>query len=97
MRVGNFSMRFNHRQFERGERLVHVFQGTWEPFVPPGGQRLFGDTSFGSRLRNALERRMIRGGTTMEIALAGPGTDEEAATALQRQFERLIADGPAGK
>ena len=83
-------MRFDHRLFEQKHRLLHVFQGTWEPFVPPSGQRLFGDYSTKARIRNVLERRLIRSGITLELALTGPATEEEARKLFQQQLAQLI-------
>jgi exosortase len=87
---GSFSMRFEHRLFEREHRLFHVFQGTWEPFPPPSGQRQFRDSSLKARLNNALQRRLICGGTTLEFSLAGPATEQEAKTLFEQQVPRLI-------
>jgi exosortase/archaeosortase family protein len=85
-----FSMKFNHRLFAQQQRLLHIFQGTWEPFVPPLGQRLFGEYSLAGRVRNALDRRLIRGGTTLEVVLAGPATEEEARKLFQQQLAELV-------
>jgi hypothetical protein len=37
-----------------------------------------------------LERRLIRGGITLEIALAGPAAEEEAKSIFQQQLAQLI-------
>jgi hypothetical protein len=39
--LDTFSMKFHHSLFQDGLRIMHVFRGTWEPFIPPAGQRLF--------------------------------------------------------
>ena len=88
--VGPSSMFFNHRLFEQEHQVLHVFQGTWEPFVPAAGQRLFNESSLRARFRNVLERRLLRGGTTLEILLRGPASEEEARRLFQREMGRLI-------
>jgi len=85
---------FKHRLFREDSplhQISHVFQGTWEPFVPSSGQRLFDDRSLRGRLRNALERRLVRGGITLELFLVGPPGAEEAAAAFRSLMPRLIS------
>jgi exosortase len=90
VREGTVSIQFQHRLFEDEHQPFHVFQGTWEPLVPPNGQRLFGDDTFKGRIRNVLERRLIRGGITLEVALSGPETEQEAKDLLTQKLESLI-------
>jgi hypothetical protein len=69
---------------------MHHFMGTWEPFVPPTGQRLFARRNFKGRIMNFLQRRLVQGGITMEIAVTGPATEEESNDLFQREMARLI-------
>jgi hypothetical protein len=91
----DFSMVFTHRLFEQAGKTMHVFHGTWEPFVPSSGQTLFYDSNYYSGLksyiRHALERRRIFGGTTLEMGLSGPSTEEDANRLFQEQMAQLIA------
>jgi hypothetical protein len=97
VKSGNLSMRFHHRLFEKEHELIHVFQGTWEPLVPPTGQRLFGDNTFHGRLRNVLERRLIRGGITLEIALSGSDSTEDATLLLRKLMQQLVIETQPGQ
>jgi len=95
--LGDVSMRFNHRLFQQQGQLLHVFQGTWEPFVPQTGQRLFGDNTLEGRVRNVLERRLIRGGITLEIGLSGPASPEDAARLVRELMKKMVIETHAGE
>ncbi len=88
--LGKFSMKFHHSLFQDGPRTMHVFRGTWEPFVPPLGQRLLPERGLRARIRDVLERRLIQGGITMEIALRGPATEQEADDCFQKEMACLV-------
>jgi hypothetical protein len=92
-KAGSFDMKVEHRVFDYNRRQLHVFMGTWEPFVPPSGQRVFAKRTFAFRLTNVLEHRLILGGTTFEIGVTGPTSEAEANAAFQKQMSRLIIPG----
>ena len=95
--VGPGVMHFNHYLFDRGGRMVNVFQGLWEPRVSPVGQRLLGEDHIPTRFKNALAGRRHLGGVVLEIALAGAHTPEEAVSALEKEVQRIVRVESGGR
>jgi exosortase/archaeosortase family protein len=86
---------FRQYVFGQGSTRLHVFYCLWEDRAPNATAASASQTTRGGRLGAAIAGRRHRGQQVLSLAVEGPGTPEEARTALHRLLPGLVRTSPA--